>query len=229
MKITPQLAIIIPTLNEEHYIERTLLAVKAAAPEAEIIVVDGGSRDATVARARQYVSVLQTKRGRGGQLNAGVAATQGEILLFLHADTILERAGIQELLRAMQETEITGGAFRMRFDDSRPLYHQISANVTRRSLKSKSYTGDQGIFTRRSIFEQLRGNRDWPFMEDVDYSERMSRAGPVLLLASEVETSARRHRRWGLLRTQLTVVIIRILYLLKINPALYAWLWPEVR
>lgn len=229
MTTMTQLAIIIPTLDEERYIERTLLATKAAAPEAEIIVVDGGSHDATVTKARQYVSVIQAKRGRGGQLNAGVAATQGEILLFLHADTIPEQAGIQELVRTMQEPQIAGGAFRIRFDDSRPLYRHISTNVTRRSLKSKSYTGDQGIFTRRSIFEQLGGHRDWPFMEDVDYSERMSRAGPVLLLTSEVETSARRHREWGLLRTQLTVIIIRILYMLKINPDLYAWLWPEVR
>lgn len=225
----PKLVIILPTLNEEHYIERTLLAAKACAPDAEFIVVDGGSRDATVTKAQQHVPVIQTKRGRGGQLNAGVAATQGEILLFLHADTLLDSDGIQELLTVMQNTQLVGGAFRMRFDDSRPLYHQISANVTRRSLKSKSYTGDQGIFTRRSIFEQLGRHRDWPFMEDVDYSERMSKAGPVILLASEVETSARRHRKWGLLRTQLTVIIIRILYLFKIHPAAYAWLWPEVR
>ena len=66
-------------------------------------------------------------------------------------------------------------------------------------------------------------------MEDVDYSERMSKVGPVVLLEHKVETSARRHQRWGLLRTQLTVVLIRILYLLKVHPAAYAWLWPEVR
>ncbi len=66
----------------------------------------------------------------------------------------------------------------MRFDDSRPIYKRIGANVTRRSLRTKSYTGDQGIFTRRSIFEQLNGHRDWPFMEDVDYSERMNKLGP---------------------------------------------------
>lgn len=223
------LSIIIPTLNEEKLIERTLLAVKAAAPDAELLVVDGGSSDETVARARRHARVITAARGRGGQLNAGAKVTSGEIVFFLHADTIPDAEGIVELMTVMQDETIAGGAFRMRFDDARPLYKKISANVTQRSLRTRSYTGDQGIFTRRSIFEQLHRYHNWPFMEDVDYSERMNKLGKVVLLASEVETSARRHRQWGLLRTQLTVIIIRILYLLKVHPARYAWLWPEVR
>lgn len=224
-----RLSIIIPTLNEEKLIERTLLAVKACAPDAELLVVDGGSSDATVVRATQHARVISAARGRGGQLNTGAEATHGDILLFLHADTIPDADGITELLSVMQDEVTAGGAFRMRFDDARPLYRRISANVTQRSLRTRSYTGDQGIFTRRSTFEQLRRYNDWPFMEDVDYSERMSKQGQVVLLTSEVETSARRHRQWGLLRTQLTVIVIRILYLLKVHPARYAWLWSEVR
>ena len=224
-----QLSIIIPTLNEEKLIERTLLAVKERAPDAEVLVVDGGSSDATVALASKHVRVLSAKRGRGEQLNAGAQATQGDILLFLHADTIPDAAGLAELVEVMRDDKTVGGAFRMRFDDPRPIYKRIGANVTRRSLRTKSYTGDQGIFTRRSTFEQLGDHRDWPFMEDVDYSERMSKVGQVVLLTHEVETSARRHQRWGLLRTQLTVVLIRILYMLKVHPAAYEWLWPPMR
>src|SRR5438552_887702 len=113
-----QLSIIIPTLNEEKLIERTLLAVKEAAPDAEVIVVDGGSSDATIARANQHAQVLSTKRGRGGQLNAGAQAAQADILLFLHADTIPDKAGLRELLEVMQQDkDVLGGAFRMRFDD----------------------------------------------------------------------------------------------------------------
>ena len=225
-----QLSIIIPTLNEEKLIERTLLTVKEAAPDAEVIVVDGGSSDATIVRASQRAQVISTKRGRGGQLNAGVRAAQGDILLFLHADTIPDKAGLEELLEVMQQDqEVLGGAFRMRFDDVRPMYKRIGAKVTERSLRTKSYTGDQGIFTRRNTFEQLGGHRDWPFMEDVDYSERIGKLGKVVLLEHEVETSARRHRKWGLLRTQLTVVLIRVLYMLKVHPARYEWLWGPVR
>lgn len=228
-KHIPSLSIIIPTLNEEKLLEHTLLTIKVRAPSAEILVVDGGSADTTVAQASKHARVITTKRGRGGQLNSGVQATQGDILLFLHADTLPDKEGLSELLTVMQNEQIVGGAFRMRFDDPRPIYQRIGKNVTQRSLRTKSYTGDQAIFTRRSTFEQLGGHRDWPFMEDVDYSERMGKLGTVVLLTHEVETSARRHQRWGLLRTQLTVVLIRILYLLKVHPARYEWLWPEVR
>jgi len=223
------LSIIIPTLNEEKCIERTLRVLKERAADVEVVVVDGESTDDTVALASKYVRVLSAKRGRGGQLKAGARATSGDILLFLHADTLPDAGGIDELLAVMQDERVAGGAFRMRFDDPRPLYKRIGAQVTRRSLRTRSYTGDQAIFTRRSIFDQLGGYRDWPFMEDVEYSERMSKRGPVSLLASQVETSARRHRQWGVLKTQLTVMLIRILYLLKVHPSIYAWLWPPVR
>jgi rSAM/selenodomain-associated transferase 2 len=223
------LSIIIPTWNEARLIERTLRVLKERTADAEIVVVDGESTDETAALASKYVRVIGAKRGRGGQLNAGARATSGDILLFLHADTLPDAGGIDELLAVMQDERVAGGAFRMRFDDPRLLYKRIGAQITQRSLRTRSYTGDQAIFTRRSIFDQLGGYRDWPFMEDVEYSERMSKIGPVSLLASEAETSARRHRQWGVLKTQLAVMFIRTLYLLKVHPAKYAWLWPPVR
>ena len=106
-----QLSIIIPTLSEEKWIERTLLTVKGCAPNAEILVVDGGSSDTTVVRAGKYTRVISAKRGRGGQLNTGVAATQGDILLFLHADTLPDAAGLRELMEVMQDERILGGSF----------------------------------------------------------------------------------------------------------------------
>lgn len=225
----PHLSIIIPTFNESSTIERTLQVLLERAGDAEIMVVDGESSDDTVARAAKYARVIQAKRGRGGQLNAGARATSGDVLLFLHADTLPDEGGLQELMLVMRDTHVHGGAFRMRFDDTRPIYRRISENVASRSLRSRSYTGDQGIFTRRAAFEQLGGHRDWPFMEDVDYSERMNKLGQVTLLSHFVETSSRRHRAWGLLRTQLTVILIRVLYLCNVHPAKYEWLWPPVR
>lgn len=224
-----RLSIIIPTFNEAKLIERTLQGIKERAGNAEILVVDGESTDGTAALASKYTRVISAKRGRGGQLNAGVRATGGEILLFLHADTLPDAGGVDELLQAMAEESIVGGAFRMRFDDPRSLFKRIGANVTQRSLRTRSYTGDQAIFTRRSVFKQLGGHRDWPFMEDVDYSERMGKAGPVVLLTHEVETSARRHQQWGLPKTQATVILIRVLYMCKVHPARYERLWSPVR
>src|SRR6266487_4218232 len=98
-----QLSIIIPTLNEEKLIGRTLLAVKEATPDAEVIVVDGGSSDATIARASQHAQVISTKRGRGGPLNAGVQAEERDILLFPHADKITAKEGLREMLDVIQQ------------------------------------------------------------------------------------------------------------------------------
>lgn len=223
------LSIIIPTLNEEKAIEGTLRTLRERVPDAEIIVVDGESTDDTVARARPFATVLKTRRGRGPQLNAGAQTSSGDTLLFLHADTIPDPGGIEAMLAALSQPEVLGGAFRLRFDDMRPAFQTIATQITRRSLRTRSYTGDQGIFARRSSFFKLGGYRPWLFMEDVEFSERMAKHGEVVLLESRVETSARRHRQWGLPRTQATVMLIRALYMAHVPPDRLAWLWPAVR
>ncbi|HEY7833046.1 MAG TPA: TIGR04283 family arsenosugar biosynthesis glycosyltransferase [Ktedonobacterales bacterium] len=223
-------SIIIPTLDEAATIARSLRLVRERAPGAEVIVVDGESRDATAALARPLADqVIVTRRGRGRQINAGARAAGGEVLLMLHADTVPDAGGVERMLAALAEPEVLGGAFRLRFDDPRPVYAAIAEQIARRSLRTKSYTGDQAIFIRRAGFFDLDGCRPWQFMEDVDLSERMARRGRNVLLDASVETSARRHRRWGLPRTQATVVLIRALYLARVHPDRYAWLWPEVR
>lgn len=223
-------SIIVPTLNEASVIERTLRLVRERAPEAEVIVVDGESTDETLEVARPYTTrILQTARGRGVQLNAGAEASTGDALLFLHADTVPDPGGVERMLAALADPAVLGGAFRLRFDDKRPVFATIASQITKRSLRTRSYTGDQAIFVRRESFFALGEYRPWLFMEDVELSERMARHGKNELLDAMVETSARRHRVWGLPRTQATVVLIRALYLAKVHPDRYAGLWPEVR
>lgn len=222
-------SIIIPTLDEASVIERTLRLVRERAPDAEVVVVDGESSDDTVARASRYARVLQTRRGRGHQLNAGAEASSGDALLFLHADTVPDPGAVAQVLAALTRPDVLGGAFRLRFDDPRPVYATIAGQIARRSQRTQSYTGDQAIFVRRESFFALGGYRPWQFMEDVELSERLARHGTNVLLDAEVETSARRHRTWGLPRTQATVVAIRALYLAHVHPDRYAGLWPAVR
>lgn len=222
-------SVIIPTLDEAGVIERTLRVVRERVPGAELIVVDGESADDTVARAQPYAHVIATRRGRGIQLNAGARASSGEALLFLHADTLPDPGGVERMLEALRQPDVVGGAFRLRFDDQRPAFKTIAEQITKRSLRTRSYTGDQAIFVRRSRFFELGGYKPWRFMEDVELSERMAHHGTNVLLDASVETSARRHRQWGLARTQATVVLIRALYLARVHPDRYAWLWPEVR
>lgn len=223
-------SIIIPTLDEASVVERTLRALRERVPAAETIVVDGESSDDTVARATPLAThVLTTRRGRGVQLNAGARASTGEALLFLHADTVPDSGGVAALLAALADPAVLGGAFRLRFDDPAPVYRTIERQIASRSLRTHGYTGDQAIFVRRSRFLDLGGYRPWQFMEDVELSERMARHGKSVLLDAAVETSARRHRVWGLPRTQATVVLIRALYLARVHPDRYASLWPPVR
>lgn len=223
-------SIVIPTLDEASVIERTLRLIRERAPDAEVIVVDGGSADETVRLATPYAArVLTTRRGRGTQLNEGALASTGEVLLFLHADTVPDPGAVEAMLAALADPETQGGAFHLRFDDPAPVYRKIETAIARRSLRTKSYTGDQAIFIRRSRFLALGGYQEWQFIEDVELSERMARLGKNVLLDTAVETSARRHRTWGLPRTQATVVLIRALYLARVHPDTYAWLWPAVR
>lgn len=223
-------SIIIPTLSEESILADTLQQVRLRAPNAEIIVVDGGSRDATAEQARAFAAqVLVTQPGRGTQLNAGARAARGEALLFLHADTVPDAGGIEAMLDALSRPDIEGGAFRLRFDDPRPVFGTIARQIARRSVRTRTYTGDQAIFLRRSAFEQMGGYRPWQFMEDVEMSERLARRNSGTLLDAYVTTSARRHRVWGLPKTQAHVMLIRALYMAHVHPDRYAGLWPEVR
>lgn len=223
-------SILIPTRNEATVLERTLQVVRERAPTAEVIVIDGESEDETITIAHRYAhTVIATRRGRGIQLNAGARAATGEVLLSLHADTVPDPGAVEAMLDALADRETQGGAFRLRFDDTHPVYRRIETAIASRSLRTRSYTGDQAIFVRRDRFFEVGGYREWQFMEDVELSERLARLGKNVLLNASVETSARRHRAWGLPRTQATVVLIRALYLARVHPDRYVRLWPEVR
>ena len=224
-------SIIMPVLNEEAALERHLcqLARVCAPHECELLIVDGGSVDSTVAIAQRFGRVISSPRGRAAQMNRGAAAATGDILVFLHADSTLPDDAFIAIECACAAPGVVGGAFRLCFHCSHLAYLVVALATNLRSRWRGIFTGDQAIFTRRSLFDQLGGYQDWPFMEDVDFSERMSRRGQVSLLAAEVETPARRHRQWGVLKTQLTVMLIRVLYLCKVHPAKYERLWPPIR
>ncbi len=213
-------SVIIPTWNEAGTVERTLEALapprggglhaRSTAPgasgEIEVIVCDGGSTDATWERlalfpwARRIVGA----RGRAGQMNAGAAAARGRILLFLHADSVVERDAVARLPAALAaRPDAVGGAFRFRLDSPRRRYRVVEWGVARRCRYLRLPYGDQGLFLRRASFEALAGFRDFPVGEDLDLVRRMKRLGPLLLLDDCVTTSARRWERDGFLRTTL--------------------------
>lgn len=216
-----KLSIIIPTLDEGTTLIGALAALAPLrAAGHEVLVVDGGSRDATqeVAQGRAD-RVLVAPRGRAVQMNAGAGAARGDVLLFLHADSRLPEAAaaaIDDALRA--------GAGWGRFDVTirgRPrILKLVAAMMNLRSRLTGIATGDQGIFVTRTLFDLVGGYAAIPLMEDVQLSRTLKRrGGRPACLASRIETSGRRWEAHGPWKTILTMWRLRLAYALGADPA----------
>jgi rSAM/selenodomain-associated transferase 2 len=220
------ISVIIPALDEEASIARAIRSCREAGP-CEVIVADGGSRDRTVELARARAdAVIEAKRGRASQMNAGAAVARGEVLLFLHADTLLPGGSVPAVLGALQDPWVIGGAFRVRLAASAGAgrYVRAALGVTGRMIGARArvaraFTGDQAIFMRAEAFRAVGGYPEIPLMEDVELSRRMRRTGKTVLLPLRVETSGRRWEAWGPLRTVLFMWRLRIGYLLGRTPS----------
>jgi rSAM/selenodomain-associated transferase 2 len=194
------ITVVIPTLNEAHWIRGAVESVAAGA--SEVIVVDGGSADATVGEAASAgARVIVASRGRGSQMQAGAREAIGESLVFLHADTRLE-VGWCEALHAL-EARFVGGAFRFRLDSPRARYRLIEVAVRLRCAAFRLPYGDQALFARRAAFVECGGFTDVPILEDVDLVRRLRRCGPLAFPAARAVTSARRWEEHGFVRTTL--------------------------
>ena len=191
-----------------------------------MILVDGGSDDATIQVAARFsaVRLLASPRGRARQMNAGARAARGDILLFLHADTRLPEGGLGAVSAALDDARVVGGRFDVRFDSPRPVLRMIAFFMNLRSRASGISTGDQAIFVRREVFETMGGYPDMPLMEDIELSRRLKRRGRLAALPSRVTTSARKWEREGALRTMALMWALRFLYMVGVSPArLHRW------
>ena len=225
-----KLSVIVPMLNEAAAIATTLDAIRAGAPEAEVIVVDGGSSDSSVEVARPLCDVvIESSRGRALQMNTGAAHSSGDALVFVHADTLVPPTFARDIETALADAAIVGGRFDVKLDDDHPLCVVIGELISIRSRISRTGTGDQAIFVRKHIFEALGGFPNFPICEDLDFARRMKRAGRVACLRSKVTTSARRWRKGGIMRTVLRMWTIRSLYLAGVSPARLARMYSDVR
>ena len=211
------ISVIIPTLNEEATLARTLAQTSTLEMD-DIVVVDGGSTDRTIPMAEAFCARVPNARliaapcGRARQMNEGVKASRGEILLFLHADTRLPATARQDIERAMEDDQAVGGRFDVEFDRRTAWSLVISRMMNWRSRWSGIATGDQGLFVRRRVFEQLGGFADIPLMEDIDFTQRLKRTGRTAALRSRVTTSFRRWETNGPVRTILLMWTLRFLY-----------------
>ena len=197
--MTPtDITVVIPTLNEEQVIAKSVASAVAAGATA-IVVSDGGSRDGTreVAVDAGASRVIQSARGRGVQLNAGAQLAETEFILFLHADNELSENALQQIC---ENEKAAWGAFRQRIDSRRLVYRLLEwGNQWRVQWRAVPF-GDQGIFVRRTLFEQMNGFAGIPLMEDVELSQRLRRIEKPVLLQGPLTINARRWEKHGVLR-----------------------------
>jgi rSAM/selenodomain-associated transferase 2 len=213
----PRISVIVPTLNEQDHLPATLRGVTLA-PGDELIVVDGGSTDQTVAIARQFTArILHSQRGRAMQMNWGARHAQGDILLFLHADTLLPAAGLEAVRRALQAGAV-GGAFRLAIMPPTPALRLVAWGTNLRARFGQLPYGDQALFMPRQVFESLGGYDEIPFMEDVRLVQALRKRGRLTLLPQAVHTSGRRWQRDGVLYTTVRNTVLITLYFWGVPP-----------
>ena len=218
---SPRLSIIVPVLNESALIVEALTALAPCrARGAELIVVDGGSRDSTPALARPLADVVMAApQGRGRQLNAGAAVARGNIFLFLHADTRLPPDADQIVVRALSASSRVWGRFDVVISGRSALLRVIATLMNVRSCLTGIATGDQAMFMWRGTFVAAGGFAEIPLMEDIALSKRLKRLSAPICLSSRVVTSGRRWERRGLLLTVTLMWLLRLAYFLGADPA----------
>ena len=212
------LSIIVPTLNEADIIVAALSALQSLRERgAELIVVDGASEDRTADLARPFCDrLLLAARGRAAQMNAGAAAAEGQILLFLHADTRLPRDADQLVLDGLSRKRMWG-RFDVRIAGRNPFLGVVAMLMSIRSRLTGIATGDQAIFVDRRAFAAVDGFPNIPLMEDIVLSRRLKRRWRPLCLASPVVTSGRRWETHGVLRTIVLMWRLRLAFFLGAN------------
>lgn len=221
-------SIVIPVLNEARLILNILAALNHSHGQFEIIIADGGSSDETVALAKSCgVKTIVAPRGRGSQMNAGAALAQGEVLLFLHADTRLPENALALIEAALQSPEVCGGNFNLQFSGE-----SLGAKALTRIYRLLRWLGlvygDSAIFVRRSAFEAVNGYRDIPLFEDCDLYQRLRRVGRFVRLPEFATTSSRRFEG-RFLRTFAHWTMLQLLYWFGVAPQRLANMYRLIR
>ncbi len=218
-------SIIIPTLNEAANICGLAQSLRRL-PEAEIIFADGGSCDGTAPAIESHchrdgkIRLVRAPCGRARQMNAGAKCANGDWLIFLHADTALPPASFHSFLRMVRaHSQLVAGAFAFRADHSRWVYRYLELYVSLRSRVLKLPYGDQAIFVKRKVFEEMGGYRDdYPVMEDLELVRRLNKLEGFAVLNFPVYTSARRFEQDGYLWRTCQNLYLQFLYALGVPP-----------
>jgi len=210
-------SVIIPTFNEEQKIQHCIKSIHESVADVEVIVVDGGSLDGTISIAEQEGAVVcRSDLGRGKQSNAGVGIASGDVLLILHADTLLPPNAFELLQVSFQDVNVQIGTFRLGFDVQHPILRLYTLFTRCDSVFTRF--GDQCIVLRRSFFEIIGGFPEWPLFEDVRMLQNARKRTHIFSFPAQVTTSARRFLKHGIIWQQLRNAWYLTLYLLGFSP-----------
>ena len=215
-----RISIIVPTLNEADNIVSTLDGLKPFRKDGnEVIVVDGGSKDETVRLGTSLVDKnIKSTPGRAQQMNVGAKQASGDILWFLHADTLVPDNAVQQIQHALENNKYQWGRFDIRLSGKQLQLRIVESLMNLRSRITGIATGDQGIFVRREVFESIGGFANIPLMEDLDISKRLKKHSRPYCLDTKLITSSRRWEENGILRTIFLMWRLRLAYTLGVKP-----------
>ena len=223
------ISIIVPALNEESGIGATLACLLSLKGEKEIIVADGGSEDETVGRARACgVRVIECERGRGVQMHAAAIAAAGDVLWFLHADTVPELHALEDIEISLRDPRVIGGNFSLVFEGAGLAAKQMTWIYPRLRFLGLCY-GDAGIFVRRSSYREIGGFRPFPLFEDLDLIRRLKRRGKFVHLDTRVFTSSRRFSGAKYVRVWTQWIALQMLFWAGVSPHRLARLYRQIR
>ena len=226
-----QVSVIIPVINEAEAIAGCLAQFRGQR-NVEVIVVDGGSRDGTQERTREagFARLVTSPRpGRSVQMNRGARSASGDVLLFLHADTILPDGAMRMIRESLEDSCVAGGSFRLGLSEDTWMFRTIAFLSTMRSRYLGVIYGDQGIYVRRAVFDRVAGFPDVALFEDSEFCVAVRKLGRFVLLDGRVRTSTRRWRRWGVVPTIFWMWMLRILYLCSVSDRRLCRLYRDVR
>jgi rSAM/selenodomain-associated transferase 2 len=215
-----KISIVIPVLNEAALVVQNLRALQPfRAAGHELILVDGGSDDATVSLSEPFVDqTIKSFKGRSRQMNNGAKAAKGEILLFLHVDTLLPEGADRLIVNGMKRETRSWGRFDVRLSGKHPLFHVVAWLMNWRSRITGIATGDQAIFVQKKLFRTVDGFPEIDLMEDIALSKRLKGYSLPCCLWHRVHTSSRRWERNGMVRTILLMWFLRGAYFFQVNP-----------
>ncbi|WP_411058048.1 TIGR04283 family arsenosugar biosynthesis glycosyltransferase [Streptomyces sp. E11-3] len=207
-----------PVLNEEAAVHAALARLCRDFPECEVVVVDGGSADATVELATPHAKVVHGPRGRALQMNEGARHCNGDVLWFLHADTRIDPAALGQIRTALADPRVVGGGLTLRFDRRSPGLDYLAYASNARARRLHHIFGDQAMFVRREVFEALGGFPELALMEDLEMSRRLHRRGRLAVLPATSTASARRLVEHGTWRMIVFMQCLKLQYFAGVDP-----------